>query len=44
MLMEQVHHMFVGETGTGWIIKSALEMMKELDTNELAKAARGSGD
>ncbi len=34
MLTEEAHHMFVGETGVGRIIKRALEMMKELKTDD----------
>jgi benzoyl-CoA 2,3-dioxygenase component B len=37
MLTEEAHHMFVGETGVGRVIKRALEVMKELDTDEPAK-------
>ncbi|MEJ6023067.1 benzoyl-CoA 2,3-epoxidase subunit BoxB [Ramlibacter sp. PS4R-6] len=34
MLTEEAHHMFVGETGIGRVIKRTLEVMKELDTDE----------
>ena len=30
MLTEEAHHMFVGETGVGRVIKRSLEVMKEL--------------
>jgi benzoyl-CoA 2,3-epoxidase subunit B len=36
MLTEEAHHMFVGETGIGRVIKRTLEVMKELDTNDQA--------
>ncbi|MCY4191418.1 MAG: benzoyl-CoA 2,3-epoxidase subunit BoxB, partial [Rhodospirillaceae bacterium] len=34
MLTEEAHHMFVGETGLGRVIKRALEVMKELNTDD----------
>jgi hypothetical protein len=34
MLTEEAHHMFVGETGVGRVIKRTLEVMKELDTDD----------
>src|SRR6201989_3230249 len=34
MLTEEAHHMFVGETGVGRVIKRSLEVMKELDTDD----------
>src|SRR5688500_1148277 len=36
MLTEEAHHMFVGETGIGRVIKRTLEVMKELDTDDVA--------
>ncbi|MDP3245649.1 MAG: benzoyl-CoA 2,3-epoxidase subunit BoxB, partial [Polaromonas sp.] len=35
MLTEEAHHMFVGETGIGRVIKRTLEVMKELDTDNV---------
>jgi len=40
MLTEEAHHMFVGETGVGRIIKRACELMKQ-DPNEDARAQGG---
>jgi benzoyl-CoA 2,3-dioxygenase component B len=37
MLTEEAHHMFVGETGVGRVIKRTLEVMKELDTDDWKK-------
>jgi benzoyl-CoA 2,3-dioxygenase component B len=34
MLTEEAHHMFVGETGIGRIIKRALEVMKEIGSDD----------
>ena len=34
MPTEEAHHMFVGETGVGRVIKRALEVMEELGTDE----------
>jgi benzoyl-CoA 2,3-dioxygenase component B len=34
MLTEEAHHMFVGETGVGRVVKRALEVMKELGTDD----------
>ncbi|MHA1537654.1 MAG: benzoyl-CoA 2,3-epoxidase subunit BoxB [Alphaproteobacteria bacterium] len=34
MLTEEAHHMFVGETGIGRVIKRALEVMDELKTDD----------
>jgi benzoyl-CoA 2,3-dioxygenase component B len=42
MLTEEAHHMFVGETGVGRVIKRTLEVMKELDTDDVA-TLRGAG-
>ena len=42
MLTEEAHHMFVGETGVGRVIKRTLEVMKELDTDDV-KAIRNAG-
>ena len=44
MLTEEAHHMFVGETGVGRVIKRTLEAMKELDTDDVADAAQGRRD
>ena len=40
MLTEEAHHMFVGETGVGRVIKRSCELMKE-DPNESARDAGG---
>ena len=40
MLTEEAHHMFVGETGIGRIIKRSCELMKQ-DPNEDARAQGG---
>ncbi|HZN54117.1 MAG TPA: benzoyl-CoA 2,3-epoxidase subunit BoxB [Candidatus Polarisedimenticolaceae bacterium] len=40
MLTEEAHHMFVGETGVGRIVKRACELMKS-DPNEDARAQGG---
>ena len=37
MLTEEAHHMFVGETGVGRVIKRTLEVMKELNTEDPAR-------
>ena len=42
MLTEEAHHMFVGETGVGRIVKRTIEVMKELGTDEPA-AVRAHG-
>ncbi|KPK04609.1 MAG: benzoyl-CoA oxygenase [Betaproteobacteria bacterium SG8_39] len=42
MLTEEAHHMFVGETGIGRVIKRTLEVMKELGTDDPA-AIRAQG-
>jgi benzoyl-CoA 2,3-dioxygenase component B len=42
MLTEEAHHMFVGETGVGRVVKRALEVMKELNTDDPA-AVRAHG-
>ena len=34
MLTEEAHHMFVGETGVGRVIKRTLEVMKEIGTDD----------
>jgi len=34
MLTEEAHHMFVGETGVGRVVKRTLEVMKELGTED----------
>ena len=36
MLTEEAHHMFVGETGLGRVVKRTLEVMKELGTDDPA--------
>ncbi|MGY8903994.1 MAG: benzoyl-CoA 2,3-epoxidase subunit BoxB [Burkholderiales bacterium] len=40
MLTEEAHHMFVGETGIGRVIRRTLEVMKELDTDDVAALRR----
>ena len=42
MLTEEAHHMFVGETGVGRVVRRALEVMKELGTDDPA-AIRAPG-
>ncbi|GAB4172125.1 MAG: benzoyl-CoA 2,3-epoxidase subunit BoxB [Rhodocyclaceae bacterium] len=37
MLTEEAHHMFVGETGIGRIVRRSLEVMNELKTDDPAK-------
>ncbi len=37
MLTEEAHHMFVGETGLGRVVKRTLEVMKELGTDDPVK-------
>jgi benzoyl-CoA 2,3-dioxygenase component B len=37
MLTEEAHHMFVGETGIGRVVKRTLEVMKELGTEDPAR-------
>jgi benzoyl-CoA 2,3-dioxygenase component B len=45
MLTEEAHHMFVGETGVGRVVKRTLEVMKELATDDPAAIrARGAID
>jgi benzoyl-CoA 2,3-dioxygenase component B len=45
MLTEEAHHMFVGETGLGRVIKRTLEVMKELGTDDPARIrAQGAID
>jgi benzoyl-CoA 2,3-dioxygenase component B len=45
MLTEEAHHMFVGETGIGRVVKRTLEVMKELGTEDPAKVrAAGAVD
>src|SRR5471032_1033454 len=34
MLTEEAHHMFVGETGIGRVVRRTLEVMKQLDTDD----------
>src|SRR3954449_11926102 len=40
MLTEEAHHMFVGETGVGRIVKRTLEVMKEIGTDDPAAVRR----
>ena len=40
MLTEEAHHMFVGETGIGRVVRRACELMKQ-DSNEDARAQGG---
>jgi benzoyl-CoA 2,3-epoxidase subunit B len=42
MLTEEAHHMFVGETGIARVVKRALEVMKELGTDD-SEAIRRQG-
>ena len=45
MLTEEAHHMFVGETGIGRVVKRTLEVMKELGSDDPAKVrAAGAVD
>jgi len=45
MLTEEAHHMFVGETGVGRVVKRTLEVMKELGTEDPEKVrAHGAID
>ena len=45
MLTEEAHHMFVGETGIGRIVKRTLEVMKEIGSDDPAKVrAQGAVD
>jgi benzoyl-CoA 2,3-dioxygenase component B len=45
MLTEEAHHMFVGETGIGRVVRRTLEVMKELGTDDPAKIrAKGAVD
>jgi len=37
MLTEEAHHMFVGETGIGRVVKRTLEVMKELGSEDPAR-------
>jgi benzoyl-CoA 2,3-dioxygenase component B len=37
MLTEEAHHMFVGETGIGRVVKRTLEVMKELGSDDPAR-------
>ena len=37
MLTEEAHHMFVGETGIGRIVRRSCELMKENNTEEIRK-------
>ena len=40
MLTEEAHHMFVGETGIGRIVKRAVEVMKEIGSDDPAAVRR----
>jgi benzoyl-CoA 2,3-dioxygenase component B len=40
MLTEEAHHMFVGETGLGRVVKRSLEVMKEIGTDDPAAVRR----
>jgi benzoyl-CoA 2,3-dioxygenase component B len=42
MLTEEAHHMFVGETGVGRVVKRTLEVMKEIGTDD-PQAVRAQG-
>jgi len=42
MLTEEAHHMFVGETGVGRVVKRTLELMKESGTDD-SQAIRDQG-
>jgi benzoyl-CoA 2,3-dioxygenase component B len=42
MLTEEAHHMFVGETGIGRVVKRCIEVMKALDSDD-PDAIRGAG-
>jgi benzoyl-CoA 2,3-dioxygenase component B len=45
MLTEEAHHMFVGETGIGRVVRRTLEVMNELKTDDPAKVrAAGAVD
>src|SRR6187397_1850408 len=45
MLTEEAHHMFVGETGLGRVVKRTLEVMKELGSDDPARIrAQGAVD
>src|SRR6187397_10564 len=45
MLTEEAHHMFVGETGLGRVVKRTLALMKELGTDDPARIrAHGAVD
>src|SRR6476660_6301714 len=42
MLTEEAHHMFVGESGVGRVVKRTLEVMKEISTDD-PQAVRAQG-
>jgi benzoyl-CoA 2,3-dioxygenase component B len=45
MLTEEAHHMFVGETGLGRVVKRTLEVMKEIGSDDPARVrAAGAVD
>jgi benzoyl-CoA 2,3-dioxygenase component B len=45
MLTEEAHHMFVGETGIGRVVRRTLEVMKELGSDDPARVrAHGAVD
>ena len=37
MLLEEAHHMFVGETGVGRVVKRSCELMNENKTDDIRK-------
>ncbi|HEX6977671.1 MAG TPA: benzoyl-CoA 2,3-epoxidase subunit BoxB [Alphaproteobacteria bacterium] len=43
MLTEEAHHMFVGETGIGRVVKRTLELMNELKTDDPATIRAAGG-
>ena len=40
MLKEEAHHMFVGATGVGRVVQRTVELMKEHDTDDVARPRR----
>ncbi|MBW6494460.1 MAG: benzoyl-CoA 2,3-epoxidase subunit BoxB [Burkholderiaceae bacterium] len=43
MLTEEAHHMFVGDTGIGRVIRRTIDLMKELKTDNPAAIRRAGG-
>ncbi len=43
MLTEEAHHMFVGETGIGRVVRRSLELMKELGSDDPEAVRRAGG-